>query len=467
MNSKLLGRRLYGQSYWMVSKFLTFYFGDATPGVILTALLDKEEFWSEKNQIYPDGWFYVSTRKLYEYTGIKRRSQESCIDKLVKLGFIETSLGISKDKNTVRFFRINSNRLVDFFLNEPDIDLKSSSEKSDDPDEKSDDPDEKTDRGLVNSYKGDSRFVQQVKNIKVKKLSSITRGSSTLRIKILPLSSDVVEKPKIQIKQIPVIEQPVEKPLKKYSPKIQQIITAWESKGFNSHSIGTKARDTCVTYIKQLLTGKFHLSIGNKDKEYYQWSQKKFSVEEIFSAFDTFEKKLTWIDHEPINKEFLRVLSKNWSRFFWNYGTSQSEFLECFYRGIVPLKIKLKNIPDLQAEHDGGRAYILPRLISYFTKIKGTEPLESDIRNLTKVSNNLFRFYQKEVVPIPYDVYSKFRWTSSGSIYTAVVDTLEDYWNKQLQRFPVEQKSDHFQSYWMLIEKNVFDVFSSTTFKIE
>ena len=55
---------------------------------IFAELLNRHEIFFQEKRL-EDSWFYMTADELEDRTGIKKKKQDSCIDTLINLGFIQ------------------------------------------------------------------------------------------------------------------------------------------------------------------------------------------------------------------------------------------------------------------------------------------------------------------------------------------------------------------------------------------
>jgi hypothetical protein len=82
---------LLGQANIMVNKNLARVIG-LQEAVMYCELLSKSKYFTEKNQLTEDDYFYNTAEDLLDSTALSRYQQTSCINTLVKIGLIETKL---------------------------------------------------------------------------------------------------------------------------------------------------------------------------------------------------------------------------------------------------------------------------------------------------------------------------------------------------------------------------------------
>jgi hypothetical protein len=78
--------------------------------IILGELCGEYEYWANKNELVDDEYFFSTMENIEHNTTIPRSTQNSCIDKLKKLGIIETKVMGLPAK---RYFKIHQEKLYE------------------------------------------------------------------------------------------------------------------------------------------------------------------------------------------------------------------------------------------------------------------------------------------------------------------------------------------------------------------
>ena len=81
--------------------------------LVLSELVDKEEYFHREGKLLDGGWFYYTQEDLEFYTTLKRKSQETAIDSLIEKGLIEKkTMGLP----CRRHFKINEEKILMTFV---------------------------------------------------------------------------------------------------------------------------------------------------------------------------------------------------------------------------------------------------------------------------------------------------------------------------------------------------------------
>lgn len=109
---------LNGRNYGTYNRLVAREIGLVTT-VMLSELLDEYEYFKMRGELveFPNQagkWFYATREKMEERTTLSRKEQDTQLEKLVELGFIEK---IVKGIPPRRYFRINEEKISEFLLN--------------------------------------------------------------------------------------------------------------------------------------------------------------------------------------------------------------------------------------------------------------------------------------------------------------------------------------------------------------
>ena len=101
-------------NYIVLNKILVKELG-VEAAFLLSALADGEEVAKKEGNLIDDGWFYQTVKTLEKITTLSRRKQENSLKKLLEINLIEQkNMGVP----CKRYFRINTNVLLDLMLGE-------------------------------------------------------------------------------------------------------------------------------------------------------------------------------------------------------------------------------------------------------------------------------------------------------------------------------------------------------------
>lgn len=103
-----------GQSaFWQVNKYIARYFKNNDTALLLSDLVGKEEYFSERGELTNDGYFYNTAENIEKDTNISYHKQKSIIKQLKSEGFILTKL---KGLPAKQHFKVVPNKIVNFLL---------------------------------------------------------------------------------------------------------------------------------------------------------------------------------------------------------------------------------------------------------------------------------------------------------------------------------------------------------------
>ena len=103
MNFDVIYNILSRDAFISVNKTLARKIG-LIPTVILSELISEQKYWTIREQLDENGYFFSTVKNLKENIGIKRGQQDKSIDILIKLGLVSK---ITKGMPRKRFFKIN------------------------------------------------------------------------------------------------------------------------------------------------------------------------------------------------------------------------------------------------------------------------------------------------------------------------------------------------------------------------
>ena len=109
----MITRILSSTSFWTVNKHITKYLGCANASLLLAELISKYDYFENRSELLErDGkvWFYATADQIEDVLGLARRAQESAIELLCKVGFIEKRVFGTPAK---RYFAVNEQTIMD------------------------------------------------------------------------------------------------------------------------------------------------------------------------------------------------------------------------------------------------------------------------------------------------------------------------------------------------------------------
>jgi len=115
--------------------------------------------------------------------------------------------------------------------------------------------------------------------------------------------------------------KPKQAPLLNVPASVQQVISAWETRGFIRHNPSTKTFREAVARIKKLLRGTFFDSYA----QYRVWHGRKFSIEEIIRSVDNLHLAAHNADYEPGGNYKQHLAKMSLSGFFFNDFSTNGE----------------------------------------------------------------------------------------------------------------------------------------------
>ena len=115
--------------------------------------------------------------------------------------------------------------------------------------------------------------------------------------------------------------KPKQAPLLNVPASVQQVISAWETRGFIRHNPSTKTFREAVARIKKLLRGTFF----DSHAQYRIWHGRKFSIEEIIRSVDNLHLAAHNADYEPGGSYKQHLAKMSLSGFFFNDFSTNGE----------------------------------------------------------------------------------------------------------------------------------------------
>lgn len=104
--------KILGQSaFWQVNKAIARHFKCNDTALLLSDLIDAQGFYSDREQLTADGYFFKTSEHIERDVNILYRKQKRCINNLKDAGFIETKLAGVPAK---LHFRIVQNKILHF-----------------------------------------------------------------------------------------------------------------------------------------------------------------------------------------------------------------------------------------------------------------------------------------------------------------------------------------------------------------
>ena len=83
--NKLLGQ----SSFWIVNKHLARYFGDNDMALLIADMLDKQQYFTDLNQLVDNYWWYNTQRAVKKDCNIPRERHSKYMNTLEELEIIE------------------------------------------------------------------------------------------------------------------------------------------------------------------------------------------------------------------------------------------------------------------------------------------------------------------------------------------------------------------------------------------
>lgn len=80
--------------------------------IMLGELCSKYQYWTERNELTKDGFFFCTKENFEEETTLNRYHQDKAINRLEELGIIETKISGLPAK---KYFKINEQALLELF----------------------------------------------------------------------------------------------------------------------------------------------------------------------------------------------------------------------------------------------------------------------------------------------------------------------------------------------------------------
>jgi hypothetical protein len=354
-------RRLICQTFHQVSDPLMAAFG-IDVAVWVSDILSRMNYFEDRNMLDEDGFFFCNQEEIEKITSLSIFRQNKVIDFLKSISVLE----IKKKGLPARLhYKINYGELInvtskaaedlknlnDSFKNFKNLSLKDS----------------------INNNIKLNKIKEEITSKEVISTSDEVPSSLSLET-----SSDKVDR-KLYKDSI----QP-KKPLQQSKPSsdIQSIIDLWEANGLRKTRFGNKTYQDNVKQLRSLLRGTFFNNTSFKD----EYSDRKFTVDEIKVAIKRFQNAALDKDYEPTGEYKNRLKGYSISQFIYNPMTTNGErsyLIKCIKTSPkkVSQSVTLKQIPpQVEPIQQVFKSFYLERLRGGL-KLKITPQDENNFRD--------------------------------------------------------------------------------------
>ena len=123
-------------------------------------------------------------------------------------------------------------------------------------------------------------------------------------------------------------------PTKRYPPACYDLFDHWVTVGGTKHKTTSNTYHSAMKALRDLLSGTYF----QDNSEYLEYSEKKFTRDEIHSALTKFESVLKDPSVAPFNKKYVKCLSLEQWVFNPNATTHNSWFLKLHKEGITAIE---------------------------------------------------------------------------------------------------------------------------------